>query len=93
MFRADFQANIVRIFSANIITSLKKNQVAYVYCVGLYIVSLIHVISFGFPLISSDEIKCPFFNFVYFKCLIDFNNFRCYFLFLIVFWFPNLILL
>jgi hypothetical protein len=62
-----------------------------IHCV--YIVSLIHVINFSFPLISSDEIKCPFFNVVYFKCFIDFNDFRCYFLFMIVFWVPNLILL
>ena len=44
-----------------------------------FTVSLIHVINFSFPLISSDEIKCPFFNVVYFKCFIDFNDFRCYF--------------
>ena len=45
----------------------------------MYTVSLIHVINFSFLLISSDEIKCPFFNVVYFKCFIDFSDFRCYF--------------
>ena len=48
-----------------------------IHCV--YIVSLIRVINFSFPLISSDEIKCPFFNVVYFQYFIDFNDFRCYF--------------
>ena len=35
--------------------------------------------------VGHTMIRCPFFNVVYFKCFIDFNDFRCYFLFMIVY--------